>query len=61
MPQPIEIAILSDRHFWRGGYDKALQAIQPRPASAYGHVWAITQDHPGSPGAWRCGFFSQRS
>ena len=23
MPQPIEIAILSDRHFWREGYDKA--------------------------------------
>ena len=23
MPQPIEIALLSDRHFWHGGYDKA--------------------------------------
>jgi transposase-like protein len=31
MPQPIEIAILSDRHFWRGGYDKALLRSWLRP------------------------------
>jgi len=27
MPQPIEIALLSDRHFWHGGYDKANEEI----------------------------------
>ena len=32
MPQLIDIAMLSDRHFWREGYDKAEMALRVEKA-----------------------------